>query len=1404
MFTFVYFDIKYYYPNPHPFRWCLEKNTEKRMQKKTIVRSFELAYYIYINDYYSFEALCNTDIPYSRIDVNSSEFNAYGRYIRQQLNLSAIPVKKRIPVHTSILNQQAILKMEGNLVRDYYNNDFRNHTLLTYACQLNRTKFIKLIIATHMIGHVSSEINWNHRYKSQHLTQHINEKTTNKISKTALILACEHENVEVIKMLLNSRNCDVNLQSGGMTALNLAWEKKNVTIINMLIAQKNLKLDTTCDAKNGNAIVHLACFIGNIDIINRLVDRSHDIQSESDKTDITIKNNYNETGLHILCDKNNWQCIEYLCKQPSSDYYNSIDLATDSNSRQRKHQQLNMTVQKAQEMVNVKDVSKFTPLMNAVYHNNEMCFFKLVGEEYAKYDDGCQDLGLNINVTAKPLVLVNVTIETAQKALELALLLCKNVNIIKHLLGYLIHKTGVENWESLKYNYHFNFLKLVKDNMYNDDNVSVIQLIIVKLKEYNGKWYRASDYKTTLKNIVSLLHTDVSNKIILYWLSKVVIVIYRDWLEIRDNMFRQLQDDENNDDDAQTNSISGGLSRVRSRSVSTAKNKKRNNNNKNKKPKQTFPTHEEIIHFIQVQFEKLQSEVNVETQEFINHLIIAYNNGYFNQIMDMLGTNINGKHKNNNQQLNQMVDDMDEKKQQQQTDDSYNKAMATVEDTKLNGPRLNHEYLIAQETDAQENNVSNCVKLFAKGINAKNGNFVGLKFISRENHITVVKTNAFSANNKETGRKEIGIEEITKQIEEQLQKYKNIRHENLVMLYSFNMNENYPTPNSTMCVFEYFEHGSLVDSFLFDKIHSNEFESQKMINIVKMYFYQMMDVINTCHNRGIIFKCLKPKHLLINSKYKLKIAGNFGLYPISDRGGNGLSIENNHNQGYLAPEIMLGRKFDQACDIFNAGMILFYLIYRQKPFEIADMNDKIYKMVIQQQFDQFWANFEMNTGNAATTDVMTSPADFATDETKDETKDKAKEASRNGNNGDFTCFGGVYLRKGLEICNSNVYSGFVDILNGKVINPVGKTNVHEFGDDKQQDNHEMEKTHHDQDLRYNGERYMIESDYNNSIDYKDNIFTFIQSKNVSKMLRRVGKGCQYLLSDSGTNSNGNYKHNSATIQNEKLKIYIANFGASNGKWFYQVRISSGDKGQDPSSSSHYKFWYKIGFIASREKSDDIINNDNGDDNVGTCYDRWVWDTGARSTYINGKLEKQYNSAGKLWKNDSIITCCIDLTDKSKIKIIYLVDTSTSSVKFENISVEMQKNGKYPIFQPFIAVDTNRVEGTCNVIFDADSETKFHDNGASEEYVDRARKKIAAKMIAQNYNAYCLSEKEVMALGQLQHFEFQSQKELIWQMIEFNQCLRIRDTAVLQHEWIGSKSNLYTEAQLAQDLQEYVD
>lgn len=60
--------------------------------------------------------------------------------------------------------------------------------------------------------------------------------------KTALFLAVEKENIEIIKLLLNKENLLINEYNGEwfLTALHLAAQKSNIEIVKLLLSRKDI------------------------------------------------------------------------------------------------------------------------------------------------------------------------------------------------------------------------------------------------------------------------------------------------------------------------------------------------------------------------------------------------------------------------------------------------------------------------------------------------------------------------------------------------------------------------------------------------------------------------------------------------------------------------------------------------------------------------------------------------------------------------------------------------------------------------------------------------------------------------------------------------------------------------------------------------------------------------------------------------------------------------------------------------------------------------------------------------------------------------------------------------------------------------------------------------------------
>jgi calcium-dependent protein kinase len=120
---------------------------------------------------------------------------------------------------------------------------------------------------------------------------------------------------------------------------------------------------------------------------------------------------------------------------------------------------------------------------------------------------------------------------------------------------------------------------------------------------------------------------------------------------------------------------------------------------------------------------------------------------------------------------------------------------------------------------------------------------------------------------------------------------------------------------------------------LFDKIiekgHFSEGEARRT-------FTQIMQALNYCHTNGICHRDLKPENFLLvdkSDKSSIKVI-DFGLSSIFQEGATGKSKGMHTKAGtpyYISPEVLQG-DYDQSCDIWSAGVILYILLSGVPPF----------------------------------------------------------------------------------------------------------------------------------------------------------------------------------------------------------------------------------------------------------------------------------------------------------------------------------------------------------------------------------------------------------------------------------------------------------------------------------------
>ena len=150
---------------------------------------------------------------------------------------------------------------------------------------------------------------------------------------------------------------------------------------------------------------------------------------------------------------------------------------------------------------------------------------------------------------------------------------------------------------------------------------------------------------------------------------------------------------------------------------------------------------------------------------------------------------------------------------------------------------------------------------------------------------------------------------------------------------------------------------------LFDDI-VNHIDQKKMYSEKEAchIFKQLMSAIAYCHSQGIAHRDLKPENILFlnrNPDSPIKVI-DFGLSKIFGNYYNKINNKMNTKVGtayYVSPEVLAGI-YDEKCDIWSAGVILYILLSGVPPFNGPNDNE-IYKKIVNKKFefpDKYWAH----------------------------------------------------------------------------------------------------------------------------------------------------------------------------------------------------------------------------------------------------------------------------------------------------------------------------------------------------------------------------------------------------------------------------------------------------------------
>lgn len=152
---------------------------------------------------------------------------------------------------------------------------------------------------------------------------------------------------------------------------------------------------------------------------------------------------------------------------------------------------------------------------------------------------------------------------------------------------------------------------------------------------------------------------------------------------------------------------------------------------------------------------------------------------------------------------------------------------------------------------------------------------------------------------------------------------RSLNNEHILHLY-----EVYETTNSIYFVVDLLEGGELLNKIR-AKPHLSELDIQTMMR-------HLCSALAHIHEKNIMHRDLKPENLLLKSKssnFDIVIA-DFGLATLVD--DPNILFKRCGTPGFVAPEILAYKDdqplYNEKCDIFSAGVILFIALTGKQPF----------------------------------------------------------------------------------------------------------------------------------------------------------------------------------------------------------------------------------------------------------------------------------------------------------------------------------------------------------------------------------------------------------------------------------------------------------------------------------------
>jgi len=172
---------------------------------------------------------------------------------------------------------------------------------------------------------------------------------------------------------------------------------------------------------------------------------------------------------------------------------------------------------------------------------------------------------------------------------------------------------------------------------------------------------------------------------------------------------------------------------------------------------------------------------------------------------------------------------------------------------------------------------------------------------------------------------------------------KKLSHKNIVKVYDCFSEVQWDGVKTTIFAVEYACQGELIEYLMY----TSKFED----DLARWFFISLTEGIEYCHEQKVVHRDLKHDNCLLGANFELKIT-DFGFATNYDDEMMKTAIG---TAQYAAPEILRGKKYTEAIDIFSMGVMLFIAIVGSQPWRKADpRKDRWFKMVHAGQWDNFF------------------------------------------------------------------------------------------------------------------------------------------------------------------------------------------------------------------------------------------------------------------------------------------------------------------------------------------------------------------------------------------------------------------------------------------------------------------